>query len=76
LGVLISGIRPGLTTVLPLDIARLSMFYNAFQASPNTGLAVASMSWRRTLCEIIGTADGNVQQCDVQTPTTLPRKKA
>jgi hypothetical protein len=60
-------IRPELTTVLPLDVARLSMFYNAFQASAehrfSSGFNVLAAY---TYAKSIGTADGNVQQCDVQ----------
>jgi hypothetical protein len=61
------GIRPFLTTVLPLDVARLSMFYNSFQASAEHRFSkgfnvLASYTYAKSL----GTADGNVQQCDVQ----------
>jgi hypothetical protein len=60
-------IRPFLTTVLPLDVARLSMFYNSFQASAEHRFSkgfnvLASYTYAKSL----GTADGNVQQCDVQ----------
>ena len=60
-------IRPFLTTVLPLDVARLSMFYNSFQTSAEHRFSkgfnvLASYTYAKSL----GTADGNVQQCDVQ----------
>ena len=70
------GIRPGLTTVLPLDIARLSMFYNAFQASAehrfSSGFNVLAAY---TFAKSIGTADGNVQQCDVQNAHNIAAEK-
>jgi Carboxypeptidase regulatory-like domain len=69
-------IRPELTTVLPLDIARLSMFYNAFQASAehrfSNGFNVLAAY---TYAKSIGTADGNVQQCDVQNAHNIAAEK-
>ncbi len=59
--------RPGLNVVLPLDVARLSMFYNGLQTSLEHRFAagfnvLAAYSFAKSL----GTADGNVNQCDVQ----------
>jgi Carboxypeptidase regulatory-like domain/TonB dependent receptor len=59
--------RPGLNIVLPLDVARLSMFYNGLQTSLEHRFAggfnvLAAYSFAKSL----GTADGNVNQCDVQ----------
>ena len=69
-------VRPGLTTILPLDIARLSMFYNAFQASIehrfSNGFNVLAAY---TYAKSIGTADGNVQQCDVQNAHNIAAEK-
>jgi hypothetical protein len=70
------GIRPGLTSVLPLDIARLSMFYNAFQTSLehrfSSGFNVLAAY---TFAKSVGTADGNVQQCDVQNSHNIAAEK-
>ncbi len=70
------GVRPGLTTVLPLDIARLSMFYNAFEASAehrfSSGFNVLAAY---TYAKSVGTADGNVQQCDVQNAHNIAAEK-
>ncbi len=70
------GVRPGLTTVLPLDIARLSMFYNAFEASAehrfSNGFNVLAAY---TYAKSVGTADGNVQQCDVQNAHNIAAEK-
>ncbi|MGB8011855.1 MAG: carboxypeptidase regulatory-like domain-containing protein [Terriglobales bacterium] len=69
-------VRPGLTTVLPLDIARLSMFYNAFEASAehrfSDGFNVLAAY---TYAKSVGTADGNVQQCDVQNAHNIAAEK-
>jgi len=59
--------RPGLNVVLPLDVARLSMFYNGLETSlehrfENGFNILAAYSFAKSL----GTADGNVNQCDVQ----------
>src|SRR5277367_87723 len=59
--------RPCLNVVLPLDVARLSMAYNAFQTSLQHRFAdgfnvLASYTFAKSL----GTADGNVNQCDIQ----------
>ena len=61
------GIRPGLTTILPLDVARLSMFYNALQTSIEHRFSggfnvLAAYAFAKSL----GTADGNVNQCGIQ----------
>jgi hypothetical protein len=70
------GVRPFLTTVLPLDVARLSMFYNAFQASAehrfSNGFNVLAAY---TYAKSVGTADGNVQQCDVQNAHNIAAEK-
>src|SRR5712692_3537638 len=69
-------VRPYLTTVLPLDVARLSMFYNAFEASVehrfSSGFNVLAAY---TFAKSIGTADGNVQQCDVQISRNVATEK-
>jgi Carboxypeptidase regulatory-like domain len=69
-------VRPGLVTVLPLDVARLSLFYNAFQISAqhpfSNGFNVLAAY---TLAKSIGTADGNVQQCDVQNAHNIAAEK-
>jgi hypothetical protein len=60
-------VRPYLTTVLPLDVARLSMFYNAFQVSAEHRFSKGfNVLAAYTYAKSLGTADGNVQQCDVQ----------
>ncbi len=70
------GVRPNLTTIFPLDIAKLSMFYNAFQASAehrfSSGFNVLAAY---TYAKSIGTADGNVQQCDVQNAHNIAAEK-
>lgn len=70
------GVRPFLTTVLPLDVARLSMFYNAFEASAehrfSRGFNVLAAY---TYAKSVGTADGNVQQCDVQNSHNIAAEK-
>ena len=59
--------RPGLNVVLPLDVARLSMFYNALQTSVEHRFASGfNVLAAYTFAKSIGTADGNVNQCDVQ----------
>jgi len=69
-------IRPGLTTVLPLDVARLSMFYNAFQASAEHRFSAGfNVLAAYTFAKSIGTADGNVQQCDVQNAHDIAAEK-
>jgi hypothetical protein len=61
------GIRPGLTTILPLDVARLSMFYNAFQTSLEHRFASGfNVLAAYTFAKSLGTADGNVNQCGIQ----------
>jgi hypothetical protein len=59
--------RPGLNVVLPLDVARLSMFYNGFQTSVEHRFAEGfNVLAAYTFAKSLGTADGNVNQCDVQ----------
>jgi hypothetical protein len=59
--------RPCLNVVLPLDVARLSMFYNAFQTSVEHRFASGfNVLAAYTFAKSLGTADGNVNQCDVQ----------
>jgi hypothetical protein len=61
------GIRPGLTTILPLDVARLSMSYNAFQTSLEHRFAGGfNVLAAYTFAKSLGTADGNVNQCGIQ----------
>jgi hypothetical protein len=68
--------RPGLNVVLPLDVARLSMFYNALQTSLQHRFAggfnlLASYTYAKSL----GTADGNVNQCDIQNAHNVAAEK-
>ena len=59
--------RPGLNVVLPLDVARLSMFYNALQTSLEHRFAGGfNVLAAYTFAKSLGTADGNVNQCDIQ----------
>ena len=59
--------RPGLNVVLPLDVARLSMSYNALQTSLEHRFAEGfNVLAAYTFAKSLGTADGNVNQCDVQ----------
>jgi hypothetical protein len=59
--------RPGLNVVLPLDVARLSMFYNGLQTSVEHRFAGGfNVLAAYTFAKSLGTADGNVNQCDVQ----------
>ena len=59
--------RPGLNVVLPLDVARLSMFYNGLQTSLEHRFAEGfNVLAAYTYAKSIGTADGNVNQCDIQ----------
>ena len=59
--------RPCLNTVLPLDVARLSMFYNGLQTSVEHRFAEGfNVLASYTFAKSLGTADGNVNQCDVQ----------
>jgi hypothetical protein len=61
------GTRPCLNTVLPLDAARLSMFYNGLQTSLEHRFAEGfNVLASYTFAKSLGTADGNVNQCDVQ----------
>jgi hypothetical protein len=61
------GTRPGLNVVLPLDVARLSMFYNALQTSLEHRFASGfNVLAAYTYAKSLGTADGNVNQCDIQ----------
>jgi len=68
--------RPGLNVVLPLDVARLSMSYNALQTSLEHRFAggfnvLASYTYAKSL----GTADGNVNQCDIQNSHNIAAEK-
>jgi hypothetical protein len=59
--------RPCLNIVLPLDVARLSMFYNALQTSLEHRFAGGfNVLAAYTYAKSLGTADGNVNQCDIQ----------
>ena len=59
--------RPCLNVVLPLDVARLSMFYNAFQTSLEHRFSGGfNVLAAYTFAKSLGTADGNVNQCDIQ----------
>jgi hypothetical protein len=69
-------IRPGLTTVLPLDVARLSMHYNAMQLSAEHRFAQGfNVLTAYTYAKSVGTADGNVSQCDVQNAHNVAAEK-
>ncbi len=68
--------RPCLNTVLPLDVARLSMFYNAFQTSLEHRFASGfNVLAAYTFAKSLGTADGNVNQCDVQNAHNVAAEK-
>jgi hypothetical protein len=70
------GIRPGLTTIFPLDVARLSMAYHAFQASAEHRFAAGfNVLATYTFAKSLGTADGNVSQCDVQNAHDVAAEK-
>jgi hypothetical protein len=70
------GPRPGLNVVLPLDVARLSMFYNAFQTSLEHRFASGfNVLAAYTLAKSVGTADGNVNQCDIQNAHNVAAEK-
>ena len=62
--------------MLPLDVARLSMFYNAFQTSLEHRFANGfNVLAAYTLAKSVGTADGNVNQCDVQNAHNIAAEK-
>jgi hypothetical protein len=68
--------RPCLNVVLPLDVARLSMFYNAFQTSLEHRFAGGfNVLAAYTLAKSLGTADGNVNQCDIQNAHNVAAEK-
>jgi hypothetical protein len=68
--------RPGLNVVLPLDVAGLSMFYNAFQTSLEHRFAGGfNVLAAYTLAKSVGTADGNVNQCDIQNAHNVAAEK-
>ena len=68
--------RPGLNVVFPLDVARLSMFYNAFQTSLEHRFADGfNVLAAYTLAKSVGTADGNVNQCDIQNAHNVAAEK-
>jgi hypothetical protein len=70
------GVRPGLSTILPLDFARLSMAYHAFQVSGQRRLANGfNVLAAYTLAKSLGTANGNVNQCDIQNEHNLAAEK-
>ena len=70
------GIDPGLTTILPLDDARLSMFYNSAQFSAQRKFSGGfNVLAAYTYAKSVGTADGNVQQCDVQNEHDIAAEK-
>ena len=60
-------IRPCLTTIFPLDVARLSMSYNALQTSVEHRFSGGfNVLAAYTFAKSLGTADGNVNQCGIQ----------
>ena len=68
--------RPCLNVVLPLDVARLSMFYNAFQTSLEHRFAGGfNVLAAYTFAKSLGTADGNVNQCDIQNAHNVAAEK-
>jgi hypothetical protein len=68
--------RPGLNVVLPLDVARLSMSYNAFQTSVQHRFAEGfNVLAAYTFAKSLGTADGNVNQCDIQNAHNVAAEK-
>ncbi|HXM20752.1 MAG TPA: carboxypeptidase regulatory-like domain-containing protein [Terriglobales bacterium] len=68
--------RPGLNVVLPLDVARLSMFYNALQTSLEHRFAGGfNVLAAYTYAKSLGTADGNVNQCDIQNAHNVAAEK-
>jgi hypothetical protein len=70
------GTRPGLNIVFPLDVARLSMFYNAFQTSLEHRFAGGfNVLAAYTFAKSLGTADGNVNQCDIQNAHNVAAEK-
>lgn len=70
------GTRPGLNVVLPLDVARLSMFYNAFQTSLEHRFSGGfNVLAAYTFAKSLGTADGNVNQCDIQNAHDVAAEK-
>ena len=70
------GTRPGLNIVLPLDVARLSMFYNAFQTSVEHRFSAGfNVLAAYTFAKSLGTADGNVNQCDIQNAHDVAAEK-
>jgi hypothetical protein len=70
------GTRPGLNVVFPLDVARLSMFYNAFQTSLEHRFAGGfNVLAAYTFAKSMGTADGNVNQCDIQDAHNVAAEK-
>jgi len=68
--------RPCLNVVLPLDVARLSMFYNAFQTSVEHRFSGGfNVLAAYTFAKSLGTADGNVNQCDIQNAHNVAAEK-
>ncbi len=60
-------IRPCLTAILPLDVARLSMTYHALQTSVEHRFSGGfNVLAAYTFAKSLGTADGNVNQCGIQ----------
>jgi hypothetical protein len=68
--------RPCLTTIFPLDVARLSMSYHALQTSVehrfSSGFNVLAAY---TFAKSLGTADGNVNQCGIQNAHNIAAEK-
>jgi hypothetical protein len=69
-------LRPCLAIIFPLDVARLSMFYNALQTSVEHRFAGGfNVLAAYTFAKSLGTADGNVNQCDVQNAHNIAAEK-
>jgi hypothetical protein len=69
-------IRNCLTTIFPLDVARLSMSYHALQTSVEHRFSGGfNVLAAYTFAKSLGTADGNVNQCGIQNAHNLDAEK-
>ncbi len=67
---------PGLTTILPLDIGRFSMANHGLEVSLNKRFSNGfNILAAYTLAKSLGTADGNVNQCDIQNAHDVAAEK-
>jgi hypothetical protein len=68
--------RNCLTTIFPLDVARLSMSYHAVQTSVEHRFSGGfNVLAAYTFAKSLGTADGNVNQCGIQNAHNLAVEK-